>query len=550
VSKHRQRVNRMPMGERRAHGETQRDRLADAYERNGGNISAIARDLGLHRRTIHHHLRKMGITKPVAGGRAKAQSPARVAAPTQGVRRFILTCAQNNTHTHTPTLANLRAFAEHYKAEMLCSSFTYNQNAYGHMAVKRGTKKLEERALWYDPEIAELLDASDRDIELAPGLVWCGRMNILPTARRPLQGFENHTGRKSGIFPHVKQEMESIASGKNEAAKFNYTTGTVTQQNYIQKREGIRAEDYHAYGGLIVEVTPRGWYVRQLRQDSKGRMYDWDLCAQDGKITKGHPVEGINWGDSHADEADPQVRELSFGKGGMLDELRPSYQFFNDILSFRRSHHELGNPHKMFERFVNGQESVEQEVLIVKELLEQAEREWCQSVVVDSNHDNMLTRWLREADYRKDPINAIFFLECQLAKYRAIKARDKNFHMVEAVMRQMGCPKRVRFLREDESFITCRDSRGGIENGMHGHLGINGAKGSPEQFTKMGRAANTGHTHSAGIRDLVFTAGTSSMLDLGYNRGPGSWSHSHIVTYKGGTRAIVTMWKGDCRGRD
>ncbi len=535
---------------RRLHGESQRERIDALYQEVRGNISEISRRLGISRSTVQNHLRKMGISKPLVAGRSRASSPSRVPAPAAGVKRFILTCAQNNTHVHAPTLANLHAFAKHFNAELLCSSFTYNQNAYGQMAVKRGTKKLEQSALWYDPEIANLLDASDKDIELAPGLMWCGRMNILPTARRPLQGFENHTGRKSGIFPHVKQEMESVASGKHEAAKFNYTTGTITQQNYIQKREGIRAEDYHAYGGLIVEVTPNGWYVRQLRQDPKGRMYDLGLCAENGEVTKSHAVEAIGWGDAHADEIDPTVRELAFGKGGMLDELRPSHQFFHDIMSFRRNHHDIGDPHRMFERFVSGQESVEQEIYIVKGLLEQGQRDWCQSVVVDSNHDNMLTRWLREADYRKDPVNALIFLECQLAKYRAIKARDKNFHMVEHVLRQVECPKTVRFLREDESYITCRDARGGIENGMHGHLGVNGKPGSPKQFTKMGRAANTGHTHSAGICDLIFTAGTCSLLDLGYNRGPGSWSHSMIVTYKGGTRAIVTMWKGDWRGRD
>lgn len=28
---------------------------------------------------------------------------------------------------------------------------------------------------------------------------------------------------------------------------------------------------------------------------------------------------------------------------------------------------------------------------------------------------------------------------------------------------------------------------------------------------------------------------------MGYNKGPSSWSHSHVVTYPNGKRAVVTM---------
>jgi hypothetical protein len=69
----------------------------------------------------------------------------------------------------------------------------------------------------------------------------------------------------------------------------------------------------------------------------------------------------------------------------------------------------------------------------------------------------------------------------------------------------------------------------------------------PTAFAKMGRRVNTAHTHSAGIQDHVYTAGTSSLLDMRWNKGPSSWSHSHIVTYPNGTRAIFTIWKGKWR---
>jgi hypothetical protein len=102
----------------------------------------------------------------------------------------------------------------------------------------------------------------------------------------------------------------------------------------------------------------------------------------------------------------------------------------------------------------------------------------------------------------------------------------------------------MQFLAEDESFVICRDQHGGIECGMHGHNGPNGARGSRTNLAKMGRKSNIGHSHSAGITDGCYQAGVSADLDLGYNVGPSSWSHSHVVTYPSGKRAVVTLWNG------
>ncbi|MGH4001039.1 MAG: hypothetical protein ACRDTJ_26660, partial [Pseudonocardiaceae bacterium] len=205
-------------------------------------------------------------------------------------------------------------------------------------------------------------------------------------------------------------------------------------------------------------------------------------------------------------------------------------------------------PHTMYELFVTGAEGMEAACRsIVRFLAEESARPWCQSIVVDSNHDNMLDRWLREADYRADPVNALFFLRAQLAKYEAISKRDGSFHSCRNALRSLGLTPGVRFLQEDESFVVLRGVAGGIECGQHGHLGPDGARGTPRALAKIGRRANTCHVHSTGIFDGLFVGGTSSVFELRYARGPSSWSHSHVVTYRNGKRAIVTMWDGHWR---
>jgi hypothetical protein len=505
---------------------------------------------------------------PIIKGRNRARQEVVEALPAPGIiYRYILTCAQNNTALHETAWLSLLQVAKFYSARLMVSRFTYDKSV-GARSAKPGTDASRD-ALWYDPRIAA--NVCDERVELAPGLVWCGEMNILPTAVRPLSGLEIYTGRRSGIFPHVKIALESIASGKNEGVKLNYTTGTVTQRNYIAKKAGLKADFHHCYGALLVEVDSEGsWWCRQLNADSEGTIYDLDKMFRPDGLRSGERVEAISWGDIHAASLDGDVFRASWGgdvtrryrptEPSMIDTLRPKVQFMHDVLDFRsRNHHDFKNPHKRYQRHVEGTGDVREEVTGVAEFLGTAHRDWCQTVVVDSNHDDALTRWLREADYRDDPLNAEFFLEAQLAIFRSIRATEtgrqpmlvphNDFHTLEWAITHVA-PKaapQVKYLRADESYVICADASGGIECGMHGHLGANGARGSAAGFAKMGRKAIVGHSHQAGIVDGVYVGGVSAYLDQGYNRGPSSWSHSHVVCYPNGKRAIITIWNGKWR---
>lgn len=526
----------------------------DAYIRHDRNAFSAARELGLPSTTLRDRVKaaaRLELTssaKPLHGGRDHLFAMRDEPLPKKGeIKRYLLTCAQNNTKTHGRFWQNLIAFKDHHKATLYVSQFSYNLDAFASIDAKPGTHQLQTEA-WYDPEIEPYL-CNDR-VTLAPGLSWCGEVNILPTAVRPLSGFESYTGRNSGIFPHTKMAMQSIASGKHEATKFNYTTGAVTQRNYIQRKAGLRAEFHHTYGALLVEVDHEGnWWCRQINADKSGSFYDLDLKAERGKITTGHRVESITWGDIHVGQTNETVKKLAWGKGGMLDVLRPMYQFFHDVLNMlARSHHDIRNPHQMFKRYVRGEDSVGREISDCRAFLNETKRQFSKSVVVDSNHHRFLMRWLREADYRYDPVNAQLFLKAQAAMYDAIaKKRDREFNLLKWAIDQLGgCPG-VKFLNEDESFVICRKAGDGIEQGMHGDRGPNGRRGSAQALATMGRKSNIGHSHTTGIFDGVYQAGTSSAFDMEYNVGPSSWSHSHVVTYANGKRAILTMWAGRWR---
>lgn len=480
------------------------------------------------------------------------------------IKRYIFTCAQNNTDVNENMWENILAFANYYDAEIHVSRFSYLKRGLGVRGDKagfsgnkidNGTGSTKDDIYW-DSKLLPYI--SDEHRQIAPGLVWCGEMNTLPTAVRPLSGLDSYTGRSSGIFPHVKLAMNSVASGKNEPTKFNYTTGAVTLRNYIQRKAGLKAEFHHCYAALIVEVTSNGsWFVRQLNADSQGTIYDVDIFAEDGKIKKlldhHKGVEAITWGDIHAVRVEPMVLDLGwYNDDSMMNILKPRKQFIHDVLDFRgRNHHDIKNMHERLARYAAGEDDVRQEVETTLDLLRNLSYPYdCETFVVDSNHDRAMERWLREADWQYDCVNIEFYLEAQLAKVRAILNQEENFHLLEWCAEQylnnFPC---IRFLREDESYVLCPDNHGGIEGGMHGHLGVNGGRGSAMGFAKMGRKSNVCHTHSAGIYDGVYTSGMSCQKDMGFNRGPGSWSWSHTVTYPNGKRAIYTMWDNMWRAK-
>lgn len=518
-------------------------RLTVAFESCRGRLKDIALECGIHRSTAYSRLRRMGLTKPLVDGTLAGMKEKVLPLPRKGkVKRYVLTSAQNNTEVNDQLWCNLLALAKHYDAKILVGTFSYNQNKFGKLAVKRGKRKTTGSELWFDPRVEPYF--SDDRLQLAHGLVWCGEMNTLPTASDPLSGLESYSQRKSAIFPHAKMAMRSIATMKGEGTKLNYTTGTVTQMNYIQKKEGLKGEHHHVYGAVLVEVDSSGsWWVRQLVASGDGsELCDLDLIVKGGKVSTGNRVEAITYGDIHAGSIDPVVHQASLE---MRDALKPRYQFLHDVLEGATiNHHTAQDCHELYKVFVRGL-SVEGELREAASKLATYDRPDTETIVIDSNHDSAwLYRWLREHDYRRDPQNARIFLTLQAAVYNALSVHDRSFHLLKRAFEGVGSKLPFRFLQTDESFKTC-DRK--IENGMHGQYGPNGARGTPANLNKVGRRANTAHTHSAGIYNGLYVAGTSTTLDMEYNKGPSSWSHSHIVTYQNGARSIVTVWAGKWR---
>jgi hypothetical protein len=341
---------------------------------------------------------------------------------------------------------------------------------------------------------------------------------------------------------------------KSEGVKLLYTTGACTQRNYIQRKEGFRAEHFHAYSALLVEVDHNGnWWCRHIEQGEDGTACDLALVFKGGKLVKDNGrVANICWGDVHATKLDAPTAEAGWlGEGNMLDALRPYSQHVHDLLDASPfGHHTRKDPFEDYRAYHrNDRRSMSSELRCTAQVAAALQREWCRTVAVNSNHDRHLGRALCEIDWRTDPENAEILLTLTGRVLRALRTDDGGYNLIEDAIREFApLPlDKMEFLKEDQSDVILRHLDGGIECGLHGDRGANGARGTPMGIAKAARKINMADKHAAEIVDHVYVAGVSGKLDMRYNKGLSSWTHAHIVTYNNGCRTIVSVYDGRWR---
>jgi len=515
------------------------------WREHGRSNQKTAEHLGVDRRTvdkfIHRHATE---EKMISLGQLEQTEAVKLLPPKKGCKRYLLTCAQNNTSIHEGFWQNLSEFARVVKADILVSGFSYNKTVLNTKGEKTGKESDITGGEWYAAEIQQYL-TNDLTM-LAPTLTWCANLQINPTAVNPCSGMTDYTGESSSVIPHPKVRMEPVPTAKDKPTKHLYTTGACTLKNYIQKKAGQKAEFHHVFGALLVEVMPDGnWFARQITADGDGNFDDagTEISMRKGKASALNGVAVLSWGDIHRQNIDKDIEKMCWGKDGILDTLKPKYQIFNDLTD-GESHnpHEQKNHHSQYKLFLAGKNSIRQEFEADREFVDiTAHRPWCESVVIWSNHDEFIKRYLTYTDYRRDHLNASFILRLELESYEAMEQGREPDLYVKALNSETA-----RVLSDDNESLVIE----GIDFTRHGHTGQNGSRGSVAQFAKVGAKTSTGHSHAAWIIAGASSAGTCSKLDLGYNKGFSSWSHTQTVTFIGGKRQQLTcnaetgLWRG------
>lgn len=452
-------------------------------------------------------------------------------------KRYLITAAQNATPVHAAWWRVLQTMVKKLGAELLVIPMRYKNPTSQWSGSQQNAEHWAEEIRPFLWNVRHNLNAN---------LTVLADLKIQPTASSPLTGAEAVSLDSSGIIGHTKLQLRSIPTASGRMAKLLTTTGACTVSNYTDSRAGRIGEFHHSLSAILVEVDGRRFHLRPVHFDAKTKSCtDLDVRYTEKGAGKAPRPLALVMGDTHVDAICPLVERATFGKGGMVETLRPQHLIWHDLLdSYSVNPHHFGNPFNAVAKRQAGADDARAEVQRAIEFVRKRTTKDMASVVVGSNHNDMLRRWVVSNDWKRDPVNAEFYLETALAMVRGTKMTGKGTEYPDPFahwFRQAGVPN-SRVLDADESFMLA-----GVELGMHGDQGPNGARGSIRNLRRIGVKSIVGHSHSPGIDEGCYQSGTSTRLKLEYNHGASSWLNANVLEHADGKRQHLFIIEGKWR---
>jgi hypothetical protein len=448
---------------------------------------------------------------------------------------YIFTAAQNATPIQKPTWQTLLRIRDYYDAVMCVLPGRY----------KNPTSQWTQNNMdheWWDPEVMPYL--CNGRMKLNESILVLGDVKVEWASHAPLTGMDAFTKEKSGIVGHGSRSLRSIATPQNKYPKIMLTTGTCTaDNNYTDTKRGKLGNFAHCLGGLIVEIDDDRFYVRQLNATERGHIIDLDLEFTPDEVRPAKRALSVSMGDIHQRWVCPDVVNATFtAPDSLVKILNPRYIFWHDVIDFHsRNHHHKDDWVTQYAKWKHRIECVRTEIQDAIQFVNDHTAKNQQSIIISSNHDRAIARWLKDADFRRDPVNAKFYLECAQRAIESARMTNGGVTFDDPFMHyaQKITKENVRFLKQGESMILAR-----VEYGFHGDIGPNGSRGNTKNLSRLGIKVTKGHSHTAEIIDGCYSAGKSTGM-LEYEMGgPSSHTNSHVVQYANGKRVLIFIIDG------
>lgn len=478
-------------------------------------ISTLANMYNRDIETITRWLGELSIsTTPTQYERAMGHS-------LRGSKRYLITSAQSGCEVNQEFFNNMKAYAEATNAEIGIIATRYlNPTSYWKTA----------KDVWAK-EVRPYLIAKNQYIH--------AEMCVLPewkiqaTAANPLTGLDSVEGTKSIVVGAPTVEFRSVPMMTNYEQKFLYSTGTVTIPGFSETVAGSRAKSSHNYGFVIIEIeNDKIVHARNVIAEESGAFNDLRYRVENSKIVV-EDVPTMIWGDMHFAQKNQEVTDAF---RGACTDLGITQSILHDVWDSKcLSVHNEKNAAKRVELIESGNHLLTKEINQLKEELQWFDDNMATTVIVRSNHDDMIDRMLQNLDWRNNEHNAL-----ELSRLLNIKLSGKaNKGIIPYIIDNEGDFKRIITLGLTSSIV-----QGGVELALHGHKAANGSRGSITGFAKMPIPTVVGHSHSPAIKGNCFQVGVACNLNHDYNEGGTSgWAYASCILNDRGSRQMIVLNK-------
>jgi hypothetical protein len=483
------------------------DELRQALDERDGNASAVARDLSLNLRSLLRRLqRKNIIATAVVETTDDALPNTTTVDPSK--QRYVITSVVNNSPLNVRFLAQLEEFTKENDAQLLCVPQRYKNPSAMHTA---------EGCVW-----PEGLPYISHDAVLSERVVLAGSAKPQATSPRPISGYEGYGRGRSVVIGHSRIQLASVPRLLPDPAVFTLTTGSLSEAQYSDTKMGSLGMFHHVNAALLIEVdrTNNRMWFRHLHFNKVGEklldpLKDIDTLVL-GDLHVGHgkrTLDPLNWS---------AVNALSFDQVVVHDV----------IDGYSISHHHDNDPFLRMAKRRDNTDCLLTELRSVSEAL----APWLDRLkIVQSNHDEHIDRWLNSGKGHNDPVNMHLYHWLCLQKTEAIfyKSTVQTYTALQHYLETYGGFRLDNFVNRNTQFKVH-----GIELGQHGDRGANGSR---KLNAKVRDKTIFGHRHTPSIEDGAMCVGTSSVLDLGYNKGYSGWAHVHaVITHSGSATLFNT----------
>ena len=398
------------------------------------------------------------------------------------------------------------------------------------------------KAIWLgDEEDTKYSDT--KPIKFINSNLYVSDLLLSPTTQDPLAGIDGLVSKNGNlIIPFSNQRFKVIARSikKYEHPRAVWCTGTISKPLYPTTKVGYRAKSNHLCGALVVEVKDNKYFnIRQLQANIDGTFYDGKKLYTPKRVIDSS-IAGLVMGDIHPFFLD----SFAFNETlKLIKELQPEELIYHDLFDSTSISHHLKE--KFVTKAIVAKEipSLEHEGLLTASILRkliEASSKLTKHIIVKSNHDEHLDRYLDEFRFKEDYTNLILALD--LCKQMVLFKQNKtNVGPLQKLLSEHITDfSNVTFLRRNNVHNIA-----GIECSNHGDIGNNGARGSiKSQGLILGGKVVTGHSHSPEITSSGnFSVGTLTKLQMPYTDASGgsTWMHSNVIIYPSGTMTHIHM---------